>query len=480
MKSLLQASQVPFELSPEAIDLYLHYFSIPDPMTPLKHVQKLGAGCLLVVDLRTWSIEEKPYWSIDSQPLQGDFVQAIQQELNTIAEIVVRSDVPVGIALSGGLDSSAIAALTSKRYPETMQAFSVGYTNQPPNDESIFAQQLAKQLGMPFHHIEISTQQMVNAFAEVVYWRDDLIADISGYGYYRVTQCAKEQGVRVLLMGHGGDELFWGYEWTRQAVSDNLKKFRGLTWRDTLQAMLATLPKTTNLVDWKNAIAMILKQTSQPLRDLEIIKQTPNGHLLFWNKSRMWNYARQHVPSLFVQPIADDNAYRPMKRSTTEQNLPIEITRMIMQLYMMQVGIAQGDRLGMANHVELRLPLVDYKLIETVIGHRKTTSDHHLPQKALFKRAIKDLLPEETLNRPKRGFEPPVREWSIALKQAYGQQLLDGYLVKSGLMNVKNIQNLLIQDNREALELVFSLLCLEMWCQNIRKPYVMPMDTLNA
>ena len=144
----------------------------------------------------------------------------------TISELIIRSDVPVGVALSGGLDSSAVAALAAKKYPGSMHAFSVGYSGRPFYDERADAKALADHLSMPFHEVEISTGDMVDGFSELIGWRDDPIADISGYGYYAVMRAARAHNVPVMLQGQGGDELFWGYPWVRESGSPVVQKIQ--------------------------------------------------------------------------------------------------------------------------------------------------------------------------------------------------------------------------------------------------------------
>src|SRR5687768_3325767 len=225
MKALLASGMVPFELDAPAIDLYFHYQYVPEPLTPLKGVRKLDAGHILVVDVANWRVTDERYWSMeDAPPLAGDPATLIREELETVSEIVIRSDVPVGVALSGGLDSSAIAALAASKYPGTMHAFSVGYPGSPRNDERADARALAAHIGLPFHDVELTTGDMVAFFPELVYWRDDPIADMAGYGYYAVSKLARENEVPVLLQGQGGDELFWGYNWVREAARESSRK----------------------------------------------------------------------------------------------------------------------------------------------------------------------------------------------------------------------------------------------------------------
>src|SRR6185503_14015768 len=119
-----------------------------------------------------------------------------------------------------------MAALAARKYPGTMRAFSIGYAGRLDNDERPDARALADQLGMPFHDAELTTAEMVSCFPELVYLRDDPIADIAGFGYYSVMKLAREQNVPVVLQGQGGDELFWGYSWVKAAAQASVRKLQ--------------------------------------------------------------------------------------------------------------------------------------------------------------------------------------------------------------------------------------------------------------
>ncbi|MDQ3131290.1 MAG: asparagine synthase C-terminal domain-containing protein, partial [Acidobacteriota bacterium] len=130
---------------------------------------------------------------------------------------------------------------------------------------------------------------------------------------------------------------------------------------------------------------------------------------------------------------------------------------------------AQGDRLGMASSVEMRLPLVDYKFVETIIGLQKKQSDASLPPKHWLKEAVKDVLPDWVLNRPKRGFAPPTRQWHDALFARYGDSLRDGYLVESDVLSRESGLHLAKGEfPAEAVSpLSFKALVLEQWCRQM-------------
>jgi asparagine synthase (glutamine-hydrolysing) len=150
-------------------------------------------------------------------------------------------------------------------------------------------------------------------------------------------------------------------------------------------------------------------------------------------------------------------------------------TRLICDTYLIENGIAQGDRLSMASSVELRLPLVDYRLVETVVGLRKVQSDSSLPPKAWLKKALQGVLPKWVVDRPKRGFQPPVRTWHRALVARYGRMIEDGFLVQSGIVTQEAARSLAQSSLGFGAKSILAseALVLELWCrqQVSRLPY---------
>lgn len=155
-----------------------------------------------------------------SQGLQarvlGARPRAIRNGIEDAVKLTLRADVPVGIA--GGIDSGAIAVLAQKHYPEPMHAFCVGYPGRPAYDERHQARALAKSLGMIVHKVELPVDSFVDFFPQLVRIMDEPIADPAAFGHYSVPKAAADQGIKVLLSGIGGDEIFWGYHWVTKAV----------------------------------------------------------------------------------------------------------------------------------------------------------------------------------------------------------------------------------------------------------------------
>lgn len=476
MKALLRSGEVPFELDPEAVNLYFHYQYVPEPRTAVKGVRKLDAAHLLVVDVAPWRVEESCYWRMDdAPPLEGDAPTLIREQLEAVGELITRADVPVGIALSGGLDSSVVAAVAARHRPGELHAFSVGYPGRPEGlDERDEARALAHHLGLPFHEVEVETKEVVDLFPELNYWRDDPVADYSGHAYYAVMRKASERGVPVMLQGQGGDELFWGYPHLRRAALESFEKetLHGGGVLAPLRYLTPAAPSSLSgagLSSW----ARDLGGARSGWRRMREHRASPAGRLVFYDLSPDFRAASEGVEAIYDEPFAQqlnvDSASSLFTHELPWPRVDITLTRLVSDTYLRANGVAQGDRLAMASSVEMRLPLLDRRFVETVIGLRKAQTDVRLPPKAWLKSAVEGLLPEWVLSRPKRGFAPPVGEWHRALFAAHGESLRGGYLVQSGVLKHEGADLLARGPFPSGLTspLSFKALVLEQWCRRM-------------
>lgn len=476
MKALLASGLVPFELDPEAVNLYFHYQYVPEPRTAVRGVRKLDAARLLAVEVEPWRVEETCYWRMEDAPeLEGDAPALIRAQLEAVSELVTRADVPVGVALSGGLDSSAVAALAARQRPGALHAFSVGYPGRPEGlDERGEARALARHLGLPFHEVEVETREVVEFFPELNYWRDDPVADYSGHAYYAVTRRAREEGVPVILQGQGGDELFWGYPQLRQSARESFEKeaLRGGRVVAPLGYLSPSAPASLSagdLVAWASDLGGV----RSGWRRLREHRAAPAGQLVFYDLSPDFRAAADGAGLLYGETFAEQlRGGRPAELFTLPLPWPrvdVALTRLVSDTYLRANGVAQGDRLAMASSVEMRLPLLDRFLVETVVGLRKARTDVRLPPKTWLREAVRDLLPPWVLQRPKRGFAPPVGEWHAALFDAYGGDLRDGYLAQSGVLSRESAARLAAGPFPDGLTspLSFKALVLEEWCRGM-------------
>lgn len=473
LKTLLALLPHRPELDPIAIDLYFHYQYVPEPRTPFQGVQKLAAAHCMTLCLEDWHLAPRRYWGLAQiQPREGDIVTFIRAELERSIDLTLRSDVPVGIALSGGLDSGAIAALAAPKYKDVLNAFSIGYPGSPDCDEREQARELANQLGLPFHDIELQTETLVEFFPELVQLMDDPIADIAAYGHFSVMKLAAEHGVKVMLSGVGGDELFWGYDWMIEASRLTLLKSRQTSSKAIAKTLskLAHVPiyeKFVNTPKLPESICQLLRQGLE----FHLISDTYADQFVFYNVRhdfRHPHYQRQSLyTSTFLEQLPERNPFHPFVVDPKKWSDPTtHLCQTLLDTWLVSNCLALGDRTSMASSLEVRLPLLDYQLVETVIGLQKQYPDQDFYRKAWFKQAIQDLLPDNILNRPKRGFEPPYEAWIQSLLKRYGDTILSGYLVQVNYININHLTKL-FKNPKPHYSLIYRILVLEIWLQNI-------------
>ncbi len=464
-------------LDPTGVSAFLHHQFVPEPRTILHGVHKLPPGHSLLLHPGAPFPAPIPFWSLrDVPPCDApDPVEAIDRELARATLRTLRSDVPVGISLSGGLDSSALAVLAQAHNKQTLQAFSVGYPGEPENDERAHAKALAARLGMPFHPVELPANTFVDEFPELIRMMDDPIGDIAAYGYFSIARAARERGVKVLISGIGGDELFWGYEWVRRAVALSERK-----------ATLANTHLPRSLARAAGHAAHLW-----PLRQLRRSKRMPPALRRLSNSARDLHDMDLAHPAALVFDACDENFGRAAKAFrlaaapafartfgadhvgaasglTLEptHDIPVRICDTLFRNWLTSNCLALSDRTSMASAVELRLPLLYPTLIDTVFGLRRAKPDHALPPKHLFKQVLRRYLPDEVLTRRKRGFSPPGIQWMRALADRHAPSLPSGVLAREGVLSRKGLDALLrsILTSNRSLDFTYRLILLETWC----------------
>ena len=462
-------------LEPDAVNLYLHYQYVPEPFTPVKGVRKLPAAHYIRLRVSDLSFGLEKYWDMEeSVPVQGDPAELIRAAFDDLGRYIIRADVPVGVALSGGLDSAAVACAAARHSGAGLTAFTVGYPGYPPSDERGQARDLAGRLGMKFSSAELRTESMVAELPQMVYSMDDPIADVAAYGYYSVSRLARENGVPVLLLGFGGDELFWGYRWARKSLRRNLfkknlragRRFSGLPLKD-MGEMFSDFSKRrlllhplASLAELKeHGVSLRSKYLEHPDRFI-LWGETPDFRLAFGFK------AATYAPD-FAAAVTDSLLYLPFTTSDWS-SVPQKTCRFLLDPWNVSNSVVQGDRLGMAFSVENRLPFLDHRLVELVFGLRKTyPDDYRLGSKAWLKGAMKGIIPEDVRTRTKTGFIPPRGEWLEAAVDRYSGQCLDGMLVRSGVMSRAGLEDFF--RDRKAGDgrafFAYKLVMLELWLQ---------------
>jgi asparagine synthase (glutamine-hydrolysing) len=421
-------------LTPEGFNLFLTFQYVPEPITPIDGVEVLPAGYFIELSPSSVYAVSQPYWDLSQAHEDASDPVAVTEEiLDSACRLMGSADVPVAVALSGGIDSSLVAALTARHYPtDQLHAFTIGYKGRPDTDERSFAASLAKELGIGFTEVELDTKDVIEGFPELMAAMDTPIGDIAAFGYYSVSKAAREAGYPVLLSGMGGDEFFWGYEWVRDALTRN-------------EALLAG--NTTNPSWWKRLFGK--KQGEKP-DFFGIHPDLSNGDV--WSRSLMPPEARKSLPVGYWLDQASLDLSQPMH---------LAVSNLLNRTWLRSNCLALADRMSMAHSVEMRLPLLDFELINRVTGMRNEgLVDWNKPHKWLLVEALRDALPADVLARKKQGFTPPVRNWMKGIVKRFGQLLEDGALVRQGL-----VEPSMVRGGASGFDLPFlyKLVFLECW-----------------
>ena len=425
---------------------FLLFEYVHDPATPFQGISKLEPGTVRIFSVSGQS-RSHTFWDFPGrQPDPGSVPeQDVGQCLEQASRQILRSERPVAVALSGGMDSGLVLALAvqARGGGEGLQAITIGYPGKPEMDEREAARRLAQELGVRHHTVELSVEEVVEDFPRMVQDCDDLLADIAAPGYRAVARASQRIGAPVLLMGQGGDELFWGYRWVRE-TAQKLAVGQGTAPREILRDTVCWQKWTARLEARKFFLYRRSLEVSQALRGLPV-----RGMLPPWRQS-----ARRAG-----QRWDDQN-----------QEAGCRVTRLIARSYLLANGLPLADRLGMAFSVEARQLFLDHRLWETVLGHRGQTPDYFLAPKAWLKGWACHRLPAWWLNLPKRGFTPPAQAWKRAVVARYADWLEKGWWVESGLVSARWIRQVVALSGSKAryADMAYKLLVGEVWMQKIR------------
>ena len=402
--ALIRSSIIPPVVNKDvAADFLLHGFC-PEPHSIIEGISKVPAGTILTFDLESGTSSLQSYW----KPLDflGDdeySTTALLGDMREAVTVSTVSDVPVGIALSGGLDSSLVAALAVEGGAH-IEAFTVGYPDAS-FDESSQAREFAEYLGIPCDRVELGTREIAQGYASTCADRDEPIADIAGPSLAAIAALARSHDVPVLLSGLGGDELFWGYEWTNRLATWSHQYLLEL---DGEAKAPRFAPRPTNrqmLIDWIRNVGGT-RSIRERLELLNADSPTFRPPLPFYQQQPGYRDVFHALKKLDASTPTD-----PFRMSERPNEVGSAYINALLETYLRVNGLAQLDRLSMRYSIESRVPIVDHVLIERVMASALRDEGYAQSPKQRLREATAEVLPREVLNRPKRGFTPPVREW---------------------------------------------------------------------
>ncbi len=476
IKALLQSPAVPRDLNPQALHYHLAYLWSPAPETVLQSVRKLPPGSALVLRNgrihQEWSFYDLPYGQTPLKGSSEEIAQELRERLRTAVERQMVADVPVGAFLSGGLDSSAVVAMMRKVRPDFIpQCFSIGFrgegdTEGSPSDLP-YAREVARHLGVDLQTIEVEPDVISN-LDRVLYHLDEPQADPAPINALLIAEQARAAGIKVLLSGAGGDDIFSGYRRHRA-----LRMERHWSWlpRSVRRGLAVPARAVANgRFHGGNMHSSWIRRPLKAFAHADLDGDERLASYFWWSgeSSRRALYSRD-----FSDSLGDVSTAAPLLRSLN--GIPGEadpLNRMLFletKHFLADHNLNYTDKMGMAAGVEVRVPLLDPDLVDFATRVPSGMKQNGSVGKAIFKQAMEPYLPRKVIYRPKTGFGAPLRRWlHHELREQVEDTLSPASLKARGLFDPAAVARLLEQDRLGQVDgayTIFSLMCIERWCQ---------------
>jgi asparagine synthase (glutamine-hydrolysing) len=457
-----------------AFNDYLHYQYVPEPGCIISGIYKVEAGTVTLYDIPTLKKTVIKFWSWQHPEFFDKKIEItdIEKELIKSIEYSLVSDVPIAIGLSAGLDSAAIAYY-AKNAGCDLASFTVGYSQRPAYDERDGAASFAKYIGIKNYQVEISPNDFMINFSSFCDGMTEPIADIAGYGHYMVPKIIAEHGYKVMLSGIGGDELFWGYEWTRLAVLYN--QIIKHNPHNVILQLFKNQKKLLNLIFVLSKTRKVPKVLRPYFRLLHsfLVHDTPKNQGMFMGISGAQEFTSSiHVGegyygrAMLNKKLEDPFRYtKDLKGSSNfhETNL-LNVLSKLNRTWLMSNSIQLLDSLSMASSIEARSPLINKDLIKMVLTYN-VQNGVDSNGKSILKKILSDKIPAEFINKPKSGFVVPVGLWVKQLEENFKDHINEGHLIRSGMLE-KNFFSF-TRNKNITIHTKYRIILLELWFSSL-------------
>lgn len=461
VKALLADKTQDRTVDKKAVYDFLSLLAVPAPNTLFRSIKKLPAGTCMEVDLNG-KVKKYRYWDISDyarQKKMKDGEAAIRDRLIGLlresSQIRKMGDVPVGVQLSGGIDSSTNLALVSEN-DENVNSFTVGYKGTHIyENENKFAKQMADFCAANYHEIMIGEEEVLDVLDTLKELSDDPVADPVMVSQYYIAKLAIDHGIKVVQCGEGADELFAGYtHWHDQAVYERINH---------------VLPLAVKKKLYQKAV----DSSRYSENELELFRRAAEGEALFWGaggvyisekrKNRLFN-------NRFLKDIEGHKTWDNFKtihrkcRSIIVKEPLAWMAAVNMVFRLPDLLLARTDRACMAVSVEGRVPFLDHKLVEwgmAIPGRYKIKNKDH---KHILKEAVRGILPDEIIDRKKEGFALPFGELGRGRLGNVISTNIQLFVDESGFFNSGEVKKIM-KENRGNSYVVWALFSLSLWWQ---------------
>lgn len=460
IKALLEHPAIPREFDASVLPEYLSLGFLAGDRTFFSGIKKLMPGHVATLDERSGALDIRQYWDIPSRQAEAsnrsdeEWIADCRRRLEQTVEMRLMSDVPLGMFLSGGVDSSAIAALMKRLRSEPVKTFAVGYSEEEYS-ELKYARQVSEAIGTEHHDVRVDSNAFFSALPTLIDHEDEPIAWPSSVSLYFVSKLASEH-VKVVLTGEGSDELFGGY-YRYQHYLFNQK------WAGAFEAVPSFA---------RNLIRNQINTGSLLSADLRRKLQ----HTFFGRENTVESlhldnfyaaFPAQDCSSFLKGPWSGD-PYKSFLRYWNEQNRDI-LSRMLYadgKTYLVELLMKQ-DQMSMAASIESRVPFLDHTFVEFAASVPRNLKVRDGVGKYIIKRAVEDLLPRDIIYRKKMGFPTPLKQW---FREKNTDALLAGLLDRSGFiaeyLNLDEVQSLIARQrsgSEDATDRLWRLVNLQIW-----------------
>jgi len=463
IKAILEHPAVTPEVNEEALYHYLTFVTTPAPQTLFRGAQKLPAGHMLVIN-RGGEVCMKQYW--DALPPVTPVVRTEEEHQKNILELLrssikkrMMADVPFGVFLSGGVDSSANVALMSELMTQPVRTFTVGFHDTEELNELESARAISERFGTNHHEVMIGREEMLRFLPELVFHQDEPIADPVCVPLYYVSKLARDTGTIVVQVGEGSDEIFGGYDWFRTYL-----QIQERFWRHAERAPLSARRAASALA--KPLVKKVLKKRMAS----ELVRRLGANESLFWGGSVVFDETNKpSVLSLEMRGRYNGLSSYDVVRQYQEtiasarphSDFAARMTYLELKLRLPELLLMRVDKITMATSVEARVPFLDHHLIEYAMGLPRNLKVKGATGKHILKRALESVLPADVLYKPKRGFGAPTREWFCGPEgENLVQQLLNSSIRERNFFDYSFIQRLADEHTREVRDWSANLWCL--------------------
>jgi asparagine synthase (glutamine-hydrolysing) len=461
IKAILAAG-FPSAMGHESLAEYLAFGYVPTPRTLFRGIEKLAPGSILVVDAsgvrpatRYWSLEFPAAGEARSVSMR-EAAARVRELLTEAVRKRLVADVPLGVLLSGGVDSSAVAALVARLVPGRVKTFTVGFEGHSFYDERAFAERVARHVGSD-HHASVVAPHAASLVETLLHHHDEPFGDSSALPTYLVAQEARRH-VTVALNGDGGDETFAGYDRFQAAlIADRIPApgRHALRWAGRL------LPEGGS---YYGTLRRIRRFTSKAA--LPFVERIFAWHVFFDLEA----LGRIALPGVVARERVL-SSYREALSAFPASTLLSRLLSLNVRTYLLDDLLPKMDRMSMAHALETRSPLLDRAVVEyaaTLPDHLKRAGSQG---KLVLKEAIRDLVPREVLTRRKHGFGVPLGDWFRGeLRPMVEDTLLAGSRLGRFLDHeeIRRIHEEHVSGGADRGHQLWTLLTLELWLRKHR------------